>query len=151
MNVHQIQCHNHCSHIYLCYPFQSAEQLQINNFLLQMQSLNHMATTLTDKQIYKFTNLLIIRNLLLFTIFNFFNRKNFFWPIWSVAFCKKIFIFWYSHVVTNFKSRIFSLFSTSASRYVLDLIPIRFILIVLWYAFSYLSTVSSNLSIYTFF
>ena len=42
-------------------------------------------------------------------IFNFTNNTNFFWPIWSVPFCENVFIFWSSNMVTNFKSRIFSI------------------------------------------
>ena len=41
------------------------------------------------------------------SIFNFFNHKNFFRPIWSVTFCKSIHIFWYSNITNNFKFRIF--------------------------------------------
>ena len=40
------------------------------------------------------------------SIFNFFNQKMFFKPIWSVTFCKNIFIFWYSNNITNSKPRI---------------------------------------------
>ena len=38
---------------------------------------------------------------------NFFNRKNFFRPIWGIIFRKNAFIFWYTHMVTNLKFRIF--------------------------------------------
>ena len=41
------------------------------------------------------------------SIFNFFNHKLFFWPIWNIDFCKNIFIFWYSYMITNFKFRTF--------------------------------------------
>ena len=44
------------------------------------------------------------------SIFNFFNLKNFFRPIWSITFtklCKNIFTFWYSNMITNFKFSIF--------------------------------------------
>ena len=40
------------------------------------------------------------------SIFNFFNHKNFFRPIWSVTFRKKLFMFWYSNNITNFKFKI---------------------------------------------
>ena len=41
------------------------------------------------------------------SIFNFFNHKNFFRPIWSVTFCKNIFIFWFSNIINSFKFWIF--------------------------------------------
>ena len=41
-----------------------------------------------------------------YSIFNFFNHKNFFWIIWNMAFCKNIFVFWYFYMVTNFRFRI---------------------------------------------
>ena len=41
------------------------------------------------------------------SVFNFFNHTNFFWSIWSVIFCKNIFIFWYYNNITKFKLRIF--------------------------------------------
>ena len=37
----------------------------------------------------------------------FLSHKNFYQLIWSVAFCKNVFIFWYSDKITNFKFRIF--------------------------------------------
>ena len=40
-----------------------------------------------------------------YSIFSFFNHKNFFRPIWSVTFGKNIFLFWYSSSITNFKFR----------------------------------------------
>ena len=52
-----------------------------------------------------------------YSIFNFFCHKNFFRPIWSVTFRKNIFIFWYSHMVTNFKFRIFIILSTPKTIY----------------------------------
>ena len=41
------------------------------------------------------------------SIFNFFNHKLFFRPIWSIAFRKIVFIFWYSNTITNFKFWVF--------------------------------------------
>ena len=40
-------------------------------------------------------------------IFNFFTHKNFFRPIWSIAFDKIVFVFLYCYIITNFKFRIF--------------------------------------------
>ena len=44
---------------------------------------------------------------LYYSVFNFFNDKNFTWPIWSVAFWKNILMFWYYHIIPNFKFWIF--------------------------------------------
>ena len=41
------------------------------------------------------------------SIFNFCNHKSFFRPIWNIALCKNVSIFWYSYMVTKFKFRIF--------------------------------------------
>ena len=41
------------------------------------------------------------------SIFNFFDHQMFFTPIWNATFCKNIFIFWYSYMITNFKFRTF--------------------------------------------
>ena len=40
-------------------------------------------------------------------VFTYFDHKNFFIPIWNIAFCKNFFIFSYSNIITNFKFRIF--------------------------------------------
>lgn len=40
-------------------------------------------------------------------MFYFLHDKNFLRPIWSVALCKNIFIFWYPHRLTKFEFRIF--------------------------------------------
>ena len=37
----------------------------------------------------------------------FFDYNYLFWGIWSVAFCKNILVFWYSHMTTSFEFRIF--------------------------------------------
>ena len=37
----------------------------------------------------------------------FFDHKDFFRPICSAALCEKVFIFWYSHMITNFEFKIF--------------------------------------------
>ena len=61
--------------------------------------------------------------------FNFCNQKDFFMPIWSITFCKNIFVFRYSNMLTNLG---FSLvFFLSKSIYVLDFTSTGFILIVL--------------------
>ena len=39
--------------------------------------------------------------------FKFFDYNYLFWGIWSVAFCKNILVFWYSHMTTSFEFRIF--------------------------------------------
>ena len=83
--------------------------------------------------------------------YNVFNQKNFFRPICSVTFCKNVFIFWYSYMMNNFSLGSSSLFSTPKSKYVFDVTSIGFILIVLLYVILYSLTISSNLSIYTFF
>ena len=41
------------------------------------------------------------------SIFNFFNHKNIFRPIWSISFRKNIFICSYSNNISNFQFRIF--------------------------------------------
>ena len=84
------------------------------------------------------------------SIFNFCNDKNFFRPIINKIFRKNIFIFWYSNNITNFKFRIFIFNFSARVGFVLalDFTSTGFILIVLWYV---LLTISSNLSIYTFF
>ena len=81
------------------------------------------------------------------SIFNFFNHKNFFRPIWSITFCKNIFMLWYSPIL-NWGS--LSLISLLEPIYVFFFTSTSFILILLWYLLLYLLTASSNLSIYTF-
>ena len=44
-------------------------------------------------------------------IFNFFNSKSLFRPIWNVTFRKNVFIFLYSLIITKFKFRIFIIIS----------------------------------------
>ena len=39
--------------------------------------------------------------------FNFLNQRNFFRPISNIAFCKSVFIFWYSYLIANFEFRTF--------------------------------------------
>ena len=81
-----------------------------------------------------------------------FIQKYFFWPIWNIAFCKNIFIFRYSYIITNFKFRnLLIIFFISKSILVHYFTSAGFILMVLWYALLYLLTKSSNLSIYKFF
>ena len=57
-------------------------------------------------------------------VFSFFNQKTFLRPICNIAFCKKVFIFWYSSNINNY---------------------------VLLHVLLYWLTVSSNLSVYMFF
>ena len=83
-------------------------------------------------------------------ILNFFNHKNSFRPIWSIALSKNFFVFRYSQMITNFKFRIFIIKFFTKVKYVLSLTLIGFILIVLYFLLLYLCTISSSLSIYTF-
>ena len=83
-------------------------------------------------------------------IFNFCNVKHFFWPTWNTAFCKNVFLFRYSYMITNFKFRTFlTTFFIKVNIYAY--ISAVFILMVLWYVLLSLITMSSNLSIDTFF
>ena len=43
-------------------------------------------------------------------MFDFFNHKEFFRPVWKVTFCKKIFVFWYFSMVKKSKFRAFFIF-----------------------------------------
>ena len=60
-------------------------------------------------------------------IFNFFNYKNFFRPIWCVSFSKNIFVLRNSYMITNFKFRIFLFESSLYSAKELDITSIGFI------------------------
>ena len=63
-------------------------------------------------------------------------------------------IFFYSDIITwssTLNLRSFSLLKTSKLIYVLDLTSIGFIMISLWYILLYLSNISCNLSMHTFF
>ena len=84
------------------------------------------------------------------SIFNFFNNKIFFRPIWNVTFCKNIFIFWYSNNITNFKFNIFSIFFFTRINICSWFYINSFILIVQCYVLLYLFSILCNLSIYTF-
>ena len=92
---------------------------------------------------FKITNHISSRH----SVFNFFNHKNVFRPIWNIAFGKVVFVFWHSQNITNFISLIYLL----ELIYVFDFTSTGFILIVLWYVLLHLVTISFNLSIYTFF
>ena len=89
------------------------------------------------------------------SIFNFFDHKNFFWPIWSTTFGKNDFIFWYSYMATNLKLMIiFIIFCTRVNVCAwlcVNRLQPGFILIVLWYVLLRLLTISANLSLNTFF
>ena len=66
------------------------------------------------------TKILLNKGLLLRTsknsISNYFNCKNFFRSIWSVKFCKNVFMFFYSYIITNFKFRLlFIIFYTKVN------------------------------------
>ena len=84
------------------------------------------------------------------SVFNFFNHKNYFRRIWNIAFYKNVLIFWYSNNITSFKSRIliinfFTKFDICAWFYV-NRFSFNFAMVCI-----IISTISSNLSIYTFF
>ena len=67
------------------------------------------------------------------SVFNFFNHKNFFRPIWDIAFCKNVFIFWYSNNTTNLNLGSSSLMCSIESIYLFDSTSTGFIFILLWY------------------
>ena len=69
------------------------------------------------------------------SVFNFFNHKNIFRPIWSANFCRNILIFWYSDNMTNFSLRIYLGFIfLLESIHVFDFTSTGLILVVLWCA-----------------
>ena len=77
----------------------------------------------------------------------FFYDKKFIWPIWSITFCRNVFIFSYSNMITNFKFKIFiNIFYSNVNVDVLVLRSVGFIMIVL-HVLSYSLTISSHLSI----
>ena len=80
------------------------------------------------------------------SVFNSFNYKNFFRPIWSVN--KSFFIFRYSYMITNFKFRIFLIIFFVKVNICAWLYINRLLIVQL---FLYLLAMSSNLLIYTFF
>ena len=87
------------------------------------------------------------------TCCNVFNYKNSFRPFCNLDFCKNAFMFWYSNKITNFKFmiRIFNFFIILELIYVPGFTSAGFIAILLRYALLYSLTISSNLSVYTFF
>ena len=87
------------------------------------------------------------------TCCNVFNYKNSFRPFCNLDFCKNAFMFWYSNKITNFKFmiRIFNFFIILELIYVPGFTSAGFIAIVLRYVSLYSLTISSNLSVYTFF
>ena len=87
------------------------------------------------------------------TCCNVFNYKNSFRPFCNLDFCKNAFMFWYSNKITNFKFmiRIFNFFIILELIYVPGFTSAGFIAIVLRYVLLYSLTISSNLSVYTFF
>ena len=78
-------------------------------------------------------------------IFKCFSCKNFSGLIWNVTFCKNIFTFWYSNIISNFKFRIFINNSFTRVNISVWFYITGFILIVLWYVLLSLLTISSNL------
>ena len=80
---------------------------------------------------YKITNNVYLMH----NVFSFFNHRNFFKAISNIAFCKNVFIFWYSNNITNFKFTILgnNFFTLIISIYVLYFTSTCLILIVIWY------------------
>ena len=85
-------------------------------YLFFIQVLNNISSTFYIQFItfflYSFSRIFSPLRLLIIcvhgTLFlTFLIKKKIFWPIWFVAFCKNYFIFWYSHIITNFEFRIF--------------------------------------------
>ena len=85
------------------------------------------------------------------SIFKCFNYKNFLRPIWSVTLEKTFSYFDILTISPILNLGYLSLNFLLESVYVLDFTLTGFILIVLCYVLLYLFTISSNLSIYTFF
>ena len=86
-------------------------------------------------------------------VFNFFNHKNLFRPIWSVNFCKFFFLILdlYFDILTlqpilNLGPLLW--ISLLEPIYEFDFTSISFILIVLWYISFHLLTIPSNLYIF---
>ena len=75
-------------------------------------------------------------------IFNFFNLKNFFIPIWSVTFCQSILYFYILTISLILNLGSLLLISLLEPMYLLDFTLAGFILIVLWYVLLYLLTIS---------
>ena len=81
---------------------------------------------------------------------SFFNYKNLFGPIWRVNSRKNVFIFWYSHMFTNFKLRIFCIiFYTKVN--IFPWLYINTLFLMVLFALLYSLTKSDNLSMYTIF
>ena len=88
-----------------------------------------------------------------YSVLPFLTTRNFFRSIWGKTFCKNIFIFCCSYMITNISLRIFiSFFYIKVNIYPwLQQAQKGIILFALWYVLLYLLTMSSNLSIYTCF
>ena len=96
---------------------------------------------------FKMTNNICPRN----SVFNFFNDKNFFRPIWNIAFCKNVSVFRYSNYITNFKFRILIISFLTRFNICAWFSLTIFILIVLWYVLLYLLTLYHLIYQYTHF
>ena len=96
---------------------------------------------------FKMTNNICPRN----SVFNFFSDKNFFRPIWNIAFCKNVFVFRYSNYITNFKFRILIISFLTRFNICAWFSLTIFILIVLWYVLLYLLTLYHLIYQYTHF
>ena len=97
----------------------------------------------TNFFVFKITNHVCPRH----SVFNFFNHKIFFRPIWNIYFCKNVFILWYSNIITNFK------FSTFLIIFFIKVNIHAWICISRFFNINRFVnlTMSSNLSIHTFF
>ena len=84
-------------------------------------------------------------------IFNFFNYKKFFRPIWCVSFSKNIFVIRNSYMMTDFEFRIFIINFVFKINICIILTSTGLILIVLWCVLLYSFTISPYLLIYIFF
>ena len=77
--------------------------------------------------------------------------RNFFRPISRISFSKNVFVFSYSYMMTNFKSRVYIITFFTKVKICIILYINDFILIVLWYVLLYSFTISSNSLMYTVF
>ena len=84
------------------------------------------------------------------SIFNFSNHVILFRPIWKTAFCKNIFIYWYSNIIPNFKFRIFLIIFFIAVKLNAWLYINRLHFNYSMISIAYLLTILSNLQ-YTYF
>lgn len=85
------------------------------------------------------------------SIFNFLGQKNLFGPIFSALSHKNIFVFWYFHLITKFKFRMFIIIFCTKSIYALKFTSKGFTLIAVWYILFHSWNISANTLTDTFF